>query len=69
MIVRFGEPSKMDMAPYKSLCKVANSSNTVEIYIQMSHDEDNPNWVSMGTFNHGVSDEHIHAAIHQKFTA
>jgi hypothetical protein len=45
MIVRFGPPSSLDTAPLGTLCKVSNSSNRVEIYKQISHDEENPIWV------------------------
>lgn len=45
MIVRFGPPSKIDTAPFGTLCKVSNSSNKVEIYKQISHDEDAPHWI------------------------
>lgn len=45
MIVRFGPPSSLDTAPLGTLCKVSNSSNRVEIYKQISHDEESPIWV------------------------
>jgi hypothetical protein len=45
MIVRHGPPSNLDTAPTGTLCKVSNSSNKVEIYKQISHDEENPVWI------------------------
>lgn len=45
MIVRFGPPSNLDTAPMGTLCKVSNSSNKVEIYKQISQDEEHPIWV------------------------
>lgn len=63
MIERFGPPSKMDSCPHGTLCKVANSLNKVEIYIQISHDENNPNWISLGLYNQDVSNEHIQSAV------
>lgn len=45
MIVRYGPPSKIDTAPVGTLCKVSNSSNKIEIYKQISNDENDPNWI------------------------
>lgn len=45
MLIRFGPPSKIDTAPVGTLCKVSNSSNKVEIYKQISQDEEHPIWV------------------------
>ena len=45
MIVRHGPPSKIDTAPMGTLCKVSNSTNKVEIYKQISNDENDPNWI------------------------
>lgn len=45
MIVRYGPPSKIDTAPLGTLCKVSNSSNKIEIYKQISNDENDPNWI------------------------
>lgn len=63
MIVRYGMPSKMDTAPYHTLCKVSNNSDTVEIYLQISHDEEDPIWIPIAEFAQPVSDEHIHTAL------
>lgn len=51
MIVRYGPPSKMDYAPFGSLCKVTNSSDKVEIYKQISHDEENPSWILVDEYS------------------
>jgi len=56
----------MDTAPYQSLCKVPKSPDAVEIYLQISHDEENPNWIPYAEFAQPVSDEHIHTTISQK---
>lgn len=61
MIVRHGPPSNIDTAPYGTLCKVANSTNKVEIYKQMSHDEELPNWVL-------IEDSLVVAAVHKDST-
>ena len=47
MIVRHGPPSRIDTAPYGTLCKVTNSTIKVEIYKQISQDEESPVWVLM----------------------
>ena len=51
MIERFGEPSKMDTAPKGTLCKVSNSGEIVEFYLQSNKNEEDPVWISLGTFN------------------
>lgn len=66
MIVRYGPPSKMDTASYHSICKVPKNQDTVEIYLQISHDEENPNWIPYAEFAQPVSDEHIHTTISKK---
>lgn len=63
MMVRYAAPSKLDMAPYHALCKVHTKHDTVEIYLQISHDEEDPNWIPYGEFAHPVSDEHIQSTI------
>lgn len=65
MIIRYGPPSKMDHAPFGVLCKVKNSSDKVEIYKQISHDEENPNWILIDEYS-GSSNDNIHAS--QKVT-
>ena len=66
MIVRHGPPSKIDTAPFGTLCRVSNSTNKVEIYKQISNDEDDPHWIliqesSSDTFTtaHKVTDNEI----------
>lgn len=66
MIIRYGRPSKMDTAAYHTLCKVSNNSDTVEIYLQISHDEEDPTWIPIAEFAQPVSDEHIHQTIFKK---
>ncbi len=64
MLIRHAPPSKIDTASTGTLCKVSNSSNRVEIYKQISQDEENPIWilidesiVSNNPFNGTISDK------------
>ncbi len=50
IIERFGEPSKMDSAPYGYVCKVTKKSST-DLYVQLSHNEESPNWNYLGNFD------------------
>lgn len=61
MIERFGEPSKMDTAPKGTLCKVCNhnSIDTVEFFLQINSNEEDPNWISLGCFNKDDEDKLI----------
>lgn len=59
MIIRYGPPSKMDTAPLHTLCKVANNSNVIDIYVQLSNNEEDPNWIHYAQYATNVSDEHI----------
>lgn len=48
-ITRTSEPTKLDTARYRSLCKVINSSHPELVYIQLSKDQENPNWFLLGS--------------------
>lgn len=66
MLQRFGTPSKMDTAPHGELCKVFHGPETIEIFFQLSHDEENPAWISMGNFSPDACDEYIHDSIKKR---
>jgi hypothetical protein len=51
MIIRYSPPSQYDQFPLRTLCKVNLNEESFEIYIQMNHDENLPNWQSLGVFN------------------
>lgn len=57
-INRFGEPGKMDHAPYGTECKVTKHKD-FDLYIQMSKNEENPNWVFIGTFQNEFPEEEL----------
>ena len=44
MILRYGEPSKMDTAEFGTLCKVSNLDGLLEFYLQSSIDPEYPKW-------------------------
>ena len=60
MVTRFGQPSKMDTSPFGTICKVSCHPNSFDIYLQISHDENEPNWTCLGSYNSDVADQHIH---------
>jgi len=43
-LTRYSAPTKMDIAPYLSICKVGNGKDTVELYVQRSYDDMEPRW-------------------------
>jgi len=52
MLLRSGEPSKYDEAPYGTLCKTAKTlGDTFEIYVQLSLNEESPRWERVGVFS------------------
>lgn len=66
IITRFGEPSKSDTAQHSTICRVSNSPDSFDIYLQISHDEENPNWILMGQYHSSISDQDILNDIHNK---
>jgi len=61
-IIRFGEPSKLDHAPYGTECKVTRYKE-FDIYIQISQNEDSPNWIFIGTFSNEFPEESLQVEI------
>lgn len=51
-IVRWGKPSKHDQLPYGTICKSGHTAKQMfEIYVQMSHDDQFPEWEKVGDFS------------------
>jgi len=51
IIDRYGIPTELDQFPYGTQCKVSNHHhNEYDLYLQVSDDEDNPEWDLLGTF-------------------
>lgn len=59
--MRHSEPGKYDQCPYGTACKVMKSEllNEFEVYIQLSNDQDNPRWESLGEFTSANEDQAI----------
>ncbi len=47
---RIFPPTRYDSAAYKTICTVKGESNMVHQFIQMSDDEKNPKWITIGDF-------------------
>lgn len=57
IIYRFGTPTNNDIAQYGTVCKVSNrSSDGIDMYLQISHNEDEPVWNFVGTFAQSIPD-------------
>lgn len=57
LIIRSSKPSKHDQLIYASICKTIKAlSDEFDIYVQMSHDEKNPQWEKVGTFSPETND-------------
>lgn len=65
IITRFGEPSKMDTADFGTICRVSASPESFDIYLQISHAQEDPNWTYMGTYSSSVSDTYIYNDVHK----
>jgi hypothetical protein len=50
ILTRRSQPGELDQHPYGTACKV-NIHETHDIYIQISEDEEHPNWELLGNFN------------------
>ena len=51
MLIRCGEPSKYDHAPYGTLCKVNKpTSEGFELYLQAGNEESEPQWQKIGDY-------------------
>lgn len=69
IIERFGEPSKMDIAPYRTICKVISTAkSTVDIYAQISNNEEEPVWNYIATFDANITQEAIQKEINALFS-
>lgn len=53
-IKRHGMPSALDTAPFGTEC-IIKKDDDFTIYLQMSPNEEKPNWQLVGTFPHNAS--------------
>ena len=67
--VRYTIPGRFDNAPWSTLCKVMGEGDIYELYIQISRDDEHPDWVKLGalldkTFTELLEDkEFIHCCL------
>jgi len=59
---RFGPPGPMDEAPFGTICKLVHSDNNkepenIEIHVQISNDNNKPNWISFGSYTNKSDDD------------
>jgi len=47
-IYRHGAPSKLDIAPLGTKCYVLINNWNYEVYEQISHNEESPQWLYLG---------------------
>jgi hypothetical protein len=50
VIIRYTPPTRYDIAEYGARCKVMESEKPIDLYVQISKDEQSPNWKRMGDF-------------------
>ncbi len=51
VLLRRSQPCEFDIAPYGTQCKVLDHHDGYDLYLQVSHDEDDPYWEQLGTFS------------------
>lgn len=52
MLIRHGQPSKLDHAPRATICKVLKHlSDDCEVYVQINEDDSDPRWEYVGVFS------------------
>jgi len=65
IVTRFGEPSKMDTAKFGTICRVSCTPESFDIYLQISHNEEDPNWTYMGAYSSLISDTELYNNVHK----
>jgi len=51
-LVRHSAPNKFDQAPLGTECVVMKENGKIDLYIQKSSDENNPEWMFMDSIEH-----------------
>ena len=64
-ICRSEEPTKNDTAQQYTICKVCNG-DFFDIYVQLSKDEEHPNWLFIGTFLMSTPDSVVNKEIEER---
>lgn len=64
VLSRHSEPSALDMAPYKSLCRVdIPHTSCYELYVQSSKNENEPVWLKIDTINKAKDPQEFYESI------
>jgi hypothetical protein len=58
-IIRYTPPSKYDIEPFGSVCRVMESEKLMDLYIQTSKDVQTPIWMPIGAFLEMVFEKEI----------
>lgn len=67
IIERYGSPNILDQSPYGTVCKVSNhNKDTYDIYVQVSADEESPEWEHLGYFTNVHTQEFINDIINER---
>lgn len=62
VLIRRSEPSEFDQHPYGTVCKVKHVDN-YDVYIQVGHDEDHPQWELLGIFHNSADAQYVYNLI------
>lgn len=67
MLVRYGKPSKYDIAPYGKVCKVITHNDDIyEIYLQTSKNLESPCWEILDRFDKEAPTEYVKNVINYR---
>lgn len=58
-ITRLGQPNQYDHAKFGTRCRVFTSPERFELWVQISHAEEHPNWQFISKFNCDVKEKDI----------
>lgn len=50
ILIRYSQPNNMDQAAYGTFIKVKRYDGCIDVYRQLSHDEEQPDWIHVGIF-------------------
>lgn len=64
VVVKFANPSILDKHPYKTVWKSCKNTEQSDVYIQLSIDDENPNWVRFGSILERLLEDEI---LHKDF--
>lgn len=65
-LTRYSAPTKMDIAPYLSVCKVASGKDNVELYVQRNTDDMDPKWEYIAEVSIETKEEKIQELVSER---